>query len=102
MTHTFSEVTSLIGSIILVIGFYTAYITLGYQAYYWLRYEEWVSIPLSKVLNIFNIHSDRVLNTDGKGAQDILIWLLQQPFSAVIFITTLLMGSIIVYLSEDF
>jgi hypothetical protein len=65
---------------------------LAYQIYLWLKHGEWHPIPVSSALSYLDVNLTSIYNMEWQGAKKIILWLLNLPFSFVIFISTVVIG----------
>lgn len=92
MTIKFSEKVSNAGAFLISAGIFAALVILAYQGYFWFRYGEWISLPLYKVLQHFNIDFTGLVDMDWQGAKKFIFWVLERPFSFVISISSIVIG----------
>lgn len=93
-TRTIDEWFGLSGAL----GFFGAICILGYQAFLWLKDGQWTPIPISSILGKLNIDYYSLVDISWAGAQTIVVWLLDLPFSVGMVVFGGLIGVLIGYL----
>ena len=100
MTNNFPEKVGSIGAFIMWCGIVATIGILGYQGYYWFQHGEWLSIPLYKALHFIGADLYGVTTLEWEGVQKILYWLLERPIAAVVAVSSIGIGYILVVYSE--
>lgn len=77
------------------LGFFAATLLLAYQAYLWLKEGQWTPIPISSILEKFNIDYYSIINMSWAGAQKIVVWLLDLPLTLGIVVLSGIVGALI-------
>ncbi len=95
-----SEKISDAGIFIISAGFFATLVILAYQGYFWIKYGEWFSLRFYEVLQKLNIDFTKLLDMDWQELQRLIFWVLERPFSLIIFIISLIVGLILIMSSK--
>jgi hypothetical protein len=74
------------------IGLLAAFPVIAYQVYLWLKFGQWVPIPLVEALELSGINYLPVVNTSWEGVQKIGVWIIRLPLSIVVFVLGCMAG----------
>jgi hypothetical protein len=68
------------GVLLILAGLLVPLCVLGYQSYFWLKFGDWLPLPVGNILFSLGV---ALPQSEWLGAQKIVNWLLDFPLSAV-------------------
>lgn len=75
-----------VSALFCMVWFLGGFIVLGYQIVQWLKTAIWVELPMYVVFDWLEIELSFISDMKWQGIKAILIWLLEWPLSATLFV----------------